>query len=252
MMSSEKEQLVLEYCRSPSISLRDEIVMKYRPLVQFIARKFSYNIHDLEDLIQVGTISLMRTLERFDPEKKVDFSTFATPNIIGEIKHYFRDKNRLVKTPRKLQELCSKVKGYIRQCQGTGHSPTIPEIAQHLDVDEEHILEAMEVGQTSMVVSLDSPNYKSNSGGDMDSGSTILDTIGVESREDSLLSKETIKNAIDHLKERERKVVYLRYYCGLSQTEIANEMNLSQMHISRLLSKSLGQLKKILADHHIG
>lgn len=242
----ENEALVLSYCQSRNPDLREPILIAFKWLIDYIARKFSYNRSDFDDLVQIGSIGLLNSLERFDPSKEVDFTTFATPNIIGEIKHYFRDKNRLIKVPRKLMELNSKVKNYIREAQQGGKSPTISQIAEALGETEEHVLESMEVSQPSMVVSLDSSSYKSDS--DDDYSGSLLDSLGVDCTTDKLLIKETLDQAILKLPEREQQVIHLRFYCGLSQMEIGQRLSLSQMHISRLLTKSLMLLRKILNE----
>jgi len=242
-----KDSLVLQYHKSKSPAIREKILLSYKPLVDYIARKLAFNKEDVDDLIQVGTIGLLRSLDRFDSSKDIDFSTFATPNVIGEIKHYFRDKSRLVKVPRKLQEMYSKIKTYIRQAQKDGEHPTVEQISKALDIPEDRILECMEIGQSSLVVSLDAPSYKSDSVRRSDSATpSILDSIGIDGEEDQLLQKEMIQQALDQLDERERKIIELRFYIGLSQMEIAKRLNLSQMHISRLLTKSISHLRKVL------
>lgn len=242
-----RELLVLSYCETRDPALRDGILIEYKWLVDYIARKFAYNRSDTEDLMQVGSIGLLNSLDRFDPSKDVDFSTFATPNIIGEIKHFFRDKNRIIKIPRKIQELGGKVRSYVRECQGDGRSPTVSEIALALDETEEHVLESMEVSQVALVVSLDSPAYRS--GSYEDGNSTLLDNLGVASTSDAVLIKETLDQALTKLPQREQDVIHLRFFCGLSQVEIGQRLNLSQMHISRLLTKSLHHLKKLLSEY---
>lgn len=247
-MSSKIDPLVLEYCETKKPDLRDQIIINYKPLVQYIARKLAFNKSDTDDLIQVGTIAILKALDRFDPEKQIDFSTFATPNIIGEIKHYFRDKSRLVKVPRKLQELYSKIKSELRDNQKNAKSPTIAHLAKKFDVSEEKILEAMEAGQNIKILSLDSPSY---SQGVLQSSNasepSILDNLGTEHKEELLLNKETLKQALLKLSSRERRIIYLRFYGGLSQSEIAMRMNLSQMHISRILTQSIKNLRKWLS-----
>ena len=203
-MSIEKQQLVLDFHKSKKESLKEKIVIAYKPLVEYIAHKMAYNRSDYEDLVQVGNIGLLRSLDRFDPSKKIEFSTFATPNIIGEIKHYFRDKNRLLKFPRKLQEIYSKIKTLLRESQKLGKELTIAEIANHLGETEEKILEAMEMGQTSNLISLDSPNYKSDLSGSENKGS-LIDTIGVEGDEETVIKKITLKQILDKLDPREKK-----------------------------------------------
>ena len=195
-------------------------------------------------MVQVGSIGLLRALDRFNVERQIDFSTFATPNIIGEIKHYFRDKKNLVKVPRKLVELHSKVKRFIREYHSHGKSPAVSVIAEALEESEEKILECLEANKSSSVLSLDTP-YKSQSHRDTGS-SYLLETLGLEHDEDFYLSKITLFDALETLNTREKRIIYLRFYDGLSQTEIAETLNLSQMHISRLLGKTLIKLQKAL------
>ncbi len=243
----DKDSVVFEYVSTRRPELRDDIVVKYQNLVDFIARKFSYNKSDVDDLYQVGMIGLLRSLDRFDPSMEVDFSTFATPNIIGEIKHYFRDKNRLVKAPRKLQELASKVRSLLQENSGDAKSLTVPQIAEALGESEERILEALECSQNATVVSLDSPSIKGDSSHANENSPTLMDTIGVEGNEDFLINKETLREVISNLPQRNQEIIYLRFYSGLSQLEIADRVGLSQMHVSRILTKSLEDLRHLLS-----
>ena len=243
-----KDSLVLEYHKTKDPSLRDKILASYFPLVEYIARKLAFNKNDVDDLVQVGSIGLIRSLERFDVTMETDFSTFATPNIIGEIKHYFRDKRNILKIPRKIQELNSKVKRYIKEKQGEGHTPTITEIATALDIEEDRVIESLEASHKQNVMSLDSPAYTSSN-----SSATLLDSLGVGGESQLILNKITLKKALNSLSERDRHIVHLRYFKGLSQTEIAEQTKLSQMHISRLLIQSLKRLKAYLKSidiHH--
>ena len=246
-MNLKKDSIVREYCKSREPALKDKIVVTYTPLVQYIARKLSFDRGDLEDVAQIGVIGLLKALERFDPKKEVDFSTFATPNVIGEIRHYFRDKRNIVKIPRKLQELYSKVKNYIKVEQVQGRSPTILEIANALNVEEDRVIEALEAKHTTSVMSLDTPLSSARSkNSDGAGGATILDNIGVASKEDFELSKFSLRDAIKQLDEREQAIIQLKFYRGLSQSEIADELGLSQMHISRLLQKIIKKIRKIM------
>lgn len=243
-MAVKIDPLVVEYCKTKDVALKEKILENYKPLILYIARKLAFNISDVDDLAQVGSIAVFKALDRFDVTREVDFSTFATPNIIGEIKHYFRDKCKLVKIPRKIQELYTKIKNELAQCQQTGLNPTIDYLAEKLEVSEEKILEAMEAGQSSRIVSLDTPAYTDSSSS---SGSTLVDKIGTSDKEDVLLNKETLKQSILKLPSRQRRIVYLRFFGGLSQSEIADRLELSQMHISRLLAKALKKLREELA-----
>lgn len=243
-MAVKIDPLVVEYCKTKDVALKEKILENYKPLILYIARKLAFNISDVDDLAQVGSIAVFKALDRFDVTREVDFSTFATPNIIGEIKHYFRDKCKLVKIPRKIQELYTKIKNELAQCQQDGFNPTIDYLAEKLEVSEEKILEAMEAGQSSRIVSLDTPTYTDSSSS---SGSTLVDKIGTSDKEDVLLNKETLKQSILKLPSRQRRIVYLRFFGGLSQSEIAERLELSQMHISRLLAKALKKLREELA-----
>lgn len=248
MAPTNKDALIHQYLKTGDIVIRDKIVETYLPLVEYVAKKLAFNRDDLEDLIQVGTIGLLRSVDRFEPAKEVDFSTFATPNIIGEIKHYFRDKRGILKVPRKLQEQYSRIKKYIREAQLAGQSPTVPELAKALEMTEESVIESIEAWQTSTVISLDSPAYSSNSRGE-GSSQTLLDSLGGEHREDFMLNRVTLRQAMLKLDRRERKIIFLRFYRGLSQNEIAEKMKLSQMHISRLLAGALKTLRNAIDRH---
>ena len=242
-MAVKIDPLVVEYCKTKNVALKEQILENYKPLIHYIARKLAFNINDVDDLVQVGSIAVFKALDRFDITRETDFSTFATPNIIGEIKHYFRDKCKLVKIPRKIQELYSKIKNELARCQQEGFNPTIQYLAEKLEVSEEKVLEAMEAGQNSRIVSLDSPTFTDSSSS---SGSTLVDKIGTNDKEDVLLNKETLKQGILKLSTRQRRIVYLRFFGGLSQSEIAERMELSQMHISRLLAKAIKRLREEL------
>ncbi len=244
-MIQNRESLILEYTHTKDPVIQEMLVSAYQPLVEYIARKLTFNKEDLDDLVQVGNIGLLRALRRFDPTLDIDFSTFATPNIIGEIKHYFRDKRNIVKIPRKLQEIHSKVKTYLKEHQQDVKQPSIAQIARDLEVTEEDVLEAMEAGQSVSVVSLDMPGYtKSEMKGGNQSADSLLDTLGDESKEDTYLNQISLNQAIQTLSDREQDIVRLRFYNGLSQREIADATGLSQMHISRLLTQIIKKLRK--------
>jgi len=239
------DPLVKEYCETKNQNLKEEILTNYKPLIEYIAKKLAFNKNDVDDLIQVGCIALIKALDRFKPEKNTEFSTFATPNIIGEIKHYFRDKSKIVKVPRKLQETYSRVKKEIYDAQLEGIQLTVKDIAKKLEIDEEKVIESMEAGQNIKVISLDSPSYRSDNS-NSSSEPMLIDQIATSNKEESMLNKETLKQAILRLSTRERRIIYLRFYGGLSQAEIADRLELSQMHISRLLSKSIKHLQEEL------
>ncbi|NDD66290.1 sigma-70 family RNA polymerase sigma factor [bacterium] len=244
-MTMDKETLIGLYFGQGDTTVKDDLIRAYMPLVEYIARKLAFNRDDIDDLIQIGTFGLLRSIDRFELAKSVDFATFATPNIIGEIKHYFRDKRGILKVPRKLQEQYSRIKRYIKETQLDGVSPTIPQIALALGLSEETVLESIEAWQTSAVVSLDAPAFTSGSG-TSDGSTTMMDQLGSNDTEMTLLNRVTLRQAMTHLPRREQRIVFLRFYRGLSQAEIATRLNLSQMHISRLLNQALSKLRQVI------
>jgi RNA polymerase sigma-B factor len=227
-------------------ALRDDLVVAYLNLVRYLAVKFANRGEALEDLIQVGTLGLIKAIDRFDAARGVEFTTYATPTIVGEIKRHFRDKGWAVKVPRRLQELNLAVNRAIEKLAvDLGHSPTVAELAAHLSVSEEDILEAQELGQAYNLLSLDT-----EVGGEGEkSRQTLADYIG--EHDPQLLKLEdraNLERAFDVLTGRERIILYLRFYESVSQTEIAKRLNVSQMHVSRLQQKALEKLRAALAE----
>lgn len=246
-MYFDQEALLIQYYKTQEATLKEQIILSYRSLVEYIAKKMAFNKDDLEDLIQVGSIGLLKSLDRYKPSRDTDFATFATPNIIGEIKHYFRDKRHLVKIPRRLQELYGKIRQYIKtQSQEEHSSPTIKEIAFALCISEEDVLEAIEASQSTHIISLDAPVYGDNQ--EDDEQISLVDSLGVSPKDEIFLNEQSIKAALDKLGEREKQIIVMRYFEGYSQREIALTTNLSQMHVSRLLSYALKSLRKFLTQ----
>ena len=245
-MSQEREALVHQYIKTRDSVLRDQILEAYRPLVDYIVRRLCFHLEDKDDLTQLGVIGLLRALDRFEPSHETDFSTFATPNVIGEIKHYFRDKKNIVKIPRRLQEVHGKVRNYLKEAQQNFQNPSVAQIAKAVGVDEEIVLESLEAGQVQTVVSLDTPNYGKSDVKGWQSGDSLGDTLGDSHHEDLFINRVALKHAISKLEEREQYIVDLRFYKGLSQREIASHLGLSQMHISRILAQILKKLRKTI------
>jgi len=242
--SQEREELVKKYIATQDERLKEDILIAFKSLVEFIARKLSFNIDDIPDLIQVGNIGLLKSLETFDLDRNIAFSTYASSNVIGEIRHYIRDKGRIVKLPRKLQEQYSKIRQYIKiKSQELDRFPTTSEIAADLKLSEEEVLESMEAGQSFRVISLDKP-IQTNKNKSSSEKFSLIDNIGSEEKDDLVLNREMLKQALENLNEREKKLIYLRFYEGLTQKEIAERLSLSQMHVSRLLNDSLQKLRR--------
>ncbi len=225
--------------------LRDELVVAHLNLVRFLAHKFSNRGEPLEDLIQVGTLGLINAIDRFDTNRGVEFTTYATPTIVGEIKRYFRDKGWAVKVPRRLQERNLAVhRARERLTASLDRSPTAGEIADYLGLSAEAVLEAQELGRAYNVVSLD--NAMEGDAGD-GPAQRLADVIGaVDGELDLLEDRAALERAIGVLAGRERAVVYLRFFESISQTEIARRLNVSQMHVSRTQAKALAKMRAFL------
>ncbi|MDP9024330.1 MAG: SigB/SigF/SigG family RNA polymerase sigma factor [Candidatus Eremiobacteraeota bacterium] len=226
--------------------IRNDLVVAHLNLVRFLALKFANRGEPLDDLVQVGTVGLLKAIDRFELDRGVEFTTYATPTIVGEIKRYFRDKGWAVKVPRRLQELNLAVnRANEKMSVELGRSPTVAELAERLNATEEEILEAQELGQAYNLLSLDS---EVSSEGEKKS-QTLADTVGItDSGLEMLEDRANLERAFHVLTGRERIIIYLRFYESISQTEIARRLNVSQMHVSRLQAKALEKLRGVLKE----
>jgi RNA polymerase sigma-B factor len=226
-------------------SARDDLVTMHLPLAAFLARRFRDRGESLDDLTQVATIGLIKAVDRFDPGRGVEFSTFATPTIVGEIKRHFRDKGWAIRVPRRLQELRISIgRATAELSQSTGRSPTVAELAAHLEVSDEDILEGMESAQAYATLSLDS-----SSADGMDEGSSLADTLGEDDPGlGEVETRETLHPLVATLPPREQRIIHMRFYENMTQAQIAEQIGVSQMHVSRLLAKSLAQLRSGLVE----
>ncbi len=220
--------------------VRDELVRMHLPLVEYLARRFRNRGEPLEDLVQVATIGLIKSVDRFDLERGVEFSTYATPTIVGEIKRHFRDKGWAIRVPRRLQELkltLTKATGDLSQT--LGRSPTVAELATHIGLTEEEILEGLESANAYSAVSLDAPDN-----GDEDSPA-VADSLGqLDDALEGVEYRESLKPLLEKLPAREKTILMLRFFGNMTQSQIANELGISQMHVSRLLARTLAQLRE--------
>lgn len=221
---------------------REGLVHLHLPLVEHCARRFRNRGEPFEDLVQVGTIGLLKSIDRFDLERGVEFSTYATPTIIGEIKRYFRDKGWAIRVPRRLQELRMQIGSASADLtQSLGRSPTPRELAERIGCTVEEILEGIESSNAYSTLSLDA------SDNDEDGAATMLDAIGVDDENlEHVEIRESIKPLLDRLDAREKKILLLRFFKNMTQSQIAEEIGVSQMHVSRLLSRTLDQLRTSL------
>lgn len=234
-------ELFTRYRATGDPEIRDELVRMYLNLVEYLARRFKSRGEPLEDLIQVGTIGLIKAIDRFDTGREVEFTTYATPTIVGELKRYFRDKGWAIRVPRRLQELNLQVNQIISDLtQELRRTPTINEIASKVGVSPEEVIEAMETSEAYNFISLDG-DLSSESGENF----SLLEYIGEDDRHlAGLEDRASLAAALKDLTPQEQKILYLRFFRGLTQTEIATELNISQMHVSRLLRRTLQVLRQ--------
>ncbi len=220
--------------------LRTLLVKMHLGLVEHLARRFRNRGEPYDDLVQVATIGLIKAVDRFDPDRGVEFSTYATPTIIGEIKRYFRDKGWAIRVPRRLQELrlnLTTATGELSQSHG--RSPTVSELATHLGLAEEEVLEGLESGNAYSTLSLDTPET------DDTEAPPVADFLGAEDDDlEEVEYRESLKPLLEQLPAREKKILLLRFFGNMTQSQIADEVGVSQMHVSRLLSRTLTQLRK--------
>jgi RNA polymerase sigma-B factor len=224
---------------------RNELVTLHLSLVSFLARRFRDRGEPLEDLIQVGTIGLINAVDRFDTERGFEFSSFATPTIIGEIKRHFRDKGWAIRVPRRAQELRMMLSQATAELtQTSGRSPTVRELAAHLKITEEEVIDGIEAAAAYSTTSLDAHI------GNDDDATTIADFMGDEDPDlGNVDDREALRPLLAALPARERQILGMRFFQGMTQGQIAEELNISQMHVSRLLARSLATLREgMLAD----
>jgi len=224
--------------------IRDDLVRLHLPLVEHLTRRFLNRGEPHDDLLQVGTIGLIKAIDRFDTKRGVEFSTYATPTIVGEIKRHFRDKGWAIRVPRRLQELRISISAATAELtQSLGRSPTISEIARTVGVSNEEIIEGLESANAYSTLSLDATTDSS------DSALSMLDTIGADDLAlEHVENRESIKPLLDELHPREKHILTLRFFRGMTQSQIATEIGISQMHVSRLLNKTLAQLRDRLSE----
>ncbi|WP_411071969.1 RNA polymerase sigma factor SigF [Streptomyces sp. cmx-4-25] len=221
--------------------LRNRLVRMHLPLVEHLARRFRNRGEPLDDLTQVATIGLIKSVDRFDPERGVEFSTYATPTVVGEIKRHFRDKGWAVRVPRRLQELrLSLTTATAELSQQHGRSPTVHELAERLGISEEEVLEGLESANAYSTLSLDVPDTD-------DESPAVADTLGSEDEAlEGVEYRESLKPLLEGLPPREKRILLLRFFGNMTQSQIAQEVGISQMHVSRLLARTLAQLREKL------
>jgi RNA polymerase sigma-B factor len=240
-MTSESDRTLLRrYHEQGDVRAREQLIEQYMSLVRSLARRYSYRGEQLDDLVQIGAIGLIKAIDRFDLSRGVELTTYATPNIIGEIKRHFRDRGWAVRVPRGLQELNVQLSKLIEQLTvELGRSPTIPELAKAAGVEEEEVLEALESGRAYSSLSL-SQGAGQEDGEELDP----LETLGeVEHAYEVSEDRAVLAPGFRVLDERERRILHLRFFEGLTQSQIAQQVGISQMHVSRLIRRALEKIR---------
>jgi RNA polymerase sigma-B factor len=238
----ERAALFVEYRRTEDRRLRDRLIEMNIGLAEAVSRRFGGRGERHDDLLQVALVGLLKSVERFDPERGLAFSSFATPTIEGELKRHFRDKRWAVRVPRRLQELMLEVNQSVATLtQRCGRSPTITEIAAETKLSSEDVLEALEAARAIVAAPIENE--------DRDTGAGIVDRRGnVDRGIEAVEQRMIVSQLLESLPDRERDIVVLRFYDGLTQSEIADRFGVSQMQISRILARTLDRLRAGAGD----
>jgi RNA polymerase sigma-B factor len=233
--------MFVRYQRTRDRAVRNALIERHMGLAEGLARPYARRGEPFDDLRQVAMLGLLKAVDRFDPEREIPFASFAIPTIRGELRRHFRDRGWTIKVPRRLQELhleLDAIAGKVSQEQG--RPPTVTEIAAAAGVGTEDVLEAMEVSDLYRPRSLDAP-ARSEAGG------SVAEALGAEDRAlGNAEARLALRSMLQELSERDRRIVYLRYFEELTQSEIADQVGISQMHVSRLLARSLEVLAATL------
>jgi RNA polymerase sigma-B factor len=229
-----------EYAATRDPALRDELITANVALARHLAHRFANRGEPYDDLLQVATVGIIMSVDRFDPARGVEFSTFATKTVIGELKRHFRDRGWAVRAPRRVQELCLEVSALTASMsQELGRSPTVAELAARTGATDEAVIEALEAARGYRSSSLDADGRED----------ALAERLGTDDRAfDGVDDRTTLSPAVAGLPARQQTILRLRFVEGLTQSEIARRVGLSQMHVSRLLTASLAQLRRALIN----
>ncbi len=243
---SAERPLLRRYAAERSPQVREELVQRFMPLARRLASRYAGGAEPYDDLVQVASVGLVKAIDRFDPERGTAFSTFAVPTILGELKRHFRDRGWSVHVPRDVQERILKVERALAELPARlGRAPTVSDIAERLGVSDEQVLEAMHASQGHHAVSLDA----SSSLGDADEPAPLGDRIGADDLGfDTVEYGAAIEPTLRAISERDRMVLHLRFVEDLTQSEIAEQVGVSQMHVSRILRATLDKLREAVRE----
>jgi RNA polymerase sigma-B factor len=243
-MSSQPEradrELLRAYHERGDLVARERLIEDYLPLARALARRYTGRGEQYDDLAQIATVGLIKAVDRFDLDHGAELTTYAVATIMGELKRHFRDAVWALHVPRRLKELNRTVSRLLEELTASlGRSPTVSELAQAAGIDEEEVIDALETGRAFRLRSLSAPV------GTDDSELHPLETLGEEEPGFEVSEQRTILSAgLQALDERERRIIHLRFYQGLTQSQIAVELGISQMHVSRLIRAALEKLRE--------
>jgi len=239
----DQKRLLEAYKRDGDVAARDQLIAEMIPLVRALAARYAGRGESLEDLIQVGSIGLINAVDRFDLERGVELSTYAVPTIVGEIRRHFRDRAWALHVPRRLKELNQRLGALLDDLTAElGRSPTVAELAIASAATEEEVIEALDSSNAYTARSLSAPFDEDGEGG-------LIETLAQEETGYSLVEEGAlVEVGLDALDPRERRIVELRFFGGLTQSQIAVEVGISQMHVSRLLRQALLSMRGRLGE----
>jgi RNA polymerase sigma-B factor len=243
---AENDKILLRrYHEQGDLQAREQLIEQYMSLVRSLARRYAYRGEQFDDLVQIGAIGLIKAIDRFDVNRGVELTTYATPNIIGEIKRHFRDRGWAVRVPCGLQELNVQLSKLIEQLTvQLSRSPTVPELAKAAGVEEEAVLEALESGRAYSSLSLSQGSGPSEDGDEIDP----LESLGeIEHEYEVSEDRAVLAPGFRILDPRERTILHLRFFEGLTQSQIAQQVGISQMHVSRLIRRALEKIREEIA-----
>ena len=238
---AEEYELLERFARTRDPVVREELARRFMPLVRRLASRYRGGREPLEDLVQVASLGLVKALDRFDPERGVAFTTYAAPTILGELRRHFRDRGWSVHVPRDLQERTAAVEKSIAEMPTKlGRSPSVREIAERLNLSDEDVLEAMEAGGAHHAVSIDALQRMDDS-----EGVPMVERLGDNDPGfETVEYGAAIQSVLEELSDRDRTVLHLRFVEDLTQTQIAERIGVSQMHVSRILRSTLQRLRE--------
>ena len=241
-----ENELLAEYARTRDPVLLEELVERFMPLAKNLAGRYSGGVEPYDDLLQVASVGLVNAITRFDPDRGFTFATFAVPTILGEVRRHFRDRGWSIRVPRDLQERNLDVENALAELPTRlGRAPSVPEVAEHLGLSAEHVLEAMEAGTAHHTRSIEAAHGDNED----DEGRALAEVLGVdEPGFEAVEYGAAIAPVLKRLSDRDRRILHMRFVEDRTQSEIAEDVGVSQMHVSRILRSTLKQLRERVDD----